>query len=420
MFPSAEVGLRYATTVGLKTRAAETDCICVYTGCLQNCPYGTLVLVTLKTRGMTSETRLEKRLRAVVSQSGPLPFHEFMEIALYDPLDGYYTRQAHPYQDYFTSVTVHPSLFGKMLAVHLQDMWLALSKPRPFRVVELGSSDGRLAKQIRAASSKYEWGPLLEYTGVERGSTARESGPLDTLHQTIDEIPPAESRAVLSNEFFDALPVRRARRVTNGWIEECVSYEGPTAHFVDQPPPNEILIYADQYGNDVPVDGHLEIRQNIDWVYAEISRIGERIVMTTIDYGGPSEMVHGQRLAAGTMLSYQGHHASDDVLTNPGQSDLTSHVNFTQLVDIGHNHGLDQQRMTMQADFLSALGIGDHLVNIQTQSELTVAEYAAEREAVFQLVSPSDLGRFQVLTQGKNVDLDTIRGLEHAPGQEGT
>ena len=369
---------------------------------------------------MTSETRLGKHLRACVSQSGPLPFHEFMEIALYDPIDGYYTKQAHPYQDYFTSVSVHPSLFGKMLAAHLQDMWFALGKPRPFRVVELGSSDGRLAKQIRAASSTYEWGPLLEYTGVERGSTTRGSGALDTLHRTIDEIPPAESRAVISNEFFDALPVRRARRVTSGWVEECVSYEGTTARFVDQPPPNEILVYTDQYGIDVPVGGHLEIRQNIDWVYAQISRIGERVVMTTIDYGGPSEAVHGQRLAAGTLLSYQSHHASDDVLTNPGQSDLTSHVNFTQLIDVGHNHGFDQQRMTMQADFLSNLGIGDHLVTMQTQSDLTVADYAAEREAVFQLVSPSDLGRFQVLTQAKDVNLDTIRGLEHAPGHQGT
>ena len=119
-------------------------------------------------------------------------------------------------------------------------------------------------------------------------------------------------------------------------------------------------------------------------------------------------------------MSYQSHHASDDVLTNPGQSDLTSHVNFTQLIDVGHNHGFDQQRMTMQADFLSNLGIGDHLVTMQTQSGLTVAEYAAEREAVFQLVSPSDLGRFQVLTQAKDVNLDTIRGLEHAPGHQGT
>jgi SAM-dependent MidA family methyltransferase len=379
-----------------------------------------LFLVTLKARGMTSETRLEKRLRAAVSTSGPLPFHEFMEMALYDPTDGYYTGRANPYQDYFTSVTVHPSLFGQMLAAHLEDIWLALEKPTPFRLVELGSSDGQLAQQIRVASSNYAWGNLLEYTGIEHASSARASGALDTLYRTIEDIPPAESRAVISNEFFDAQPVRRARRVTNGWVEECVGYDGTTAIFVDRPPPTEISVYANQYGNSVPLGGHLEIRQNVDSVYAHVSRIGERVVMTTIDYGGPSEVVHDQRLAAGTLLSYRKHYASDDILSNPGQSDLTSHVNFTQLIDCGHDHGLYQNRMNMQADFLTALGIGEHLVTMQTRPGMTVPKYTKEREAVFQLVSPTDLGRFQVLTQAKDVNLDMIRGLKHAPPPQRT
>ena len=369
---------------------------------------------------MKSETCLEERLRAAVLVSGPLPFHEFMEIALYDPIDGYYTGRSNPYQDYFTSVTVHPSLFGRMLAAHLDSIWLALERPTPFRVVELGCFDGRLAQQIRVASSNYDWVNVLEYTGVERASSALVSGALDTVYQTIADIPPAESRAVISNEFFDAQPVRRARRVANGWVEECVGYDGTTSRFVDRPPPSEISVYADHYAKSVPIGGHLEVRQNVESVYSHASRIGERVVMTTIDYGGTSEVVHDKKLSAGTLLSYRNHHASDDILSNPGKADLTSHVNFTHLIDCGRDHGFDEDRINMQAEFLIDLGIGEHLVEIQTHPELTVAEYTAEREAVFQLVSPTDLGRFQVLTQTKDVNLDTIRGLKHFPDKQGT
>ena len=360
---------------------------------------------------MTTGNTLAERLRLQSLAEGPLPFSVFMEQALFDPCDGFYSRHAAPYTDYFTSVSVHPSLFGQLLATHLDDVWRTLGRPDPFRVVELGSADGRLARQIRGAAPAFPWAATLEYVGVERNPAPQTAEALDARYASIAEVPPASATAIISNEFVDALPVRLARRTSDGWVEECVAFDGNSAVFTDRPAPEEIHAYAHRYASATPQGGRLEIRQGLDAIYRYAARLSSRVAMTSIDYGGSSSDVHSVRLAGGTLLAYRRHRASDDVLANPGQADLTAHVNFTQLTDVGRDHGFTQHRRGQQADFLVALDIGDHLVRFQERSDATLETYRAEREAVFQLVSPTDLGRFQVLTQGKGVDLNDIRGL---------
>lgn len=361
---------------------------------------------------MTAANALAQRLRTRANANGPLPFNDFMEQALYDPSGGFYSREDAPYTDYFTSVSVHPSLFGQLLAAHLDDVWRTLGRPDPFRIVELGAADGRLARQIRDAAGRFPWGGSLTYAGVERAPASHAADSLDVLYGSIAEIPAADATAVLSNEFFDALPVRLARRTPTGWVEECVAFEGDKAFFTDRPAPAELCGYADHYAGATPEGGRIEVREGVETIYRHAARLGSKIVMTSIDYGGGSATVHSERLAAGTLLAYRRHRASDDVLANPGEADLTAHVNFTQLIDAGRSQGFDSFRMGQQADFLAALGVGDHLVRFQERPDATLETYRAEREAVFQLVSPTDLGRFQVLTQGKGVDLDSIRGLD--------
>ncbi len=334
-----------------------------------------------------------------------------MEHALYDRCGGFYTAGDAPYADYFTSVSVHPSLFGQLMAIHLGDAWRTLGRPDPFRVVELGAADGRLAGQIRQAAADFSWGKGLAYVGVERAPAAQTADALDTLYASIADVPAASATAIISNEFFDALPVRLARRATDGWVEECVAMGSEGWEFADKRAPEEVRVYASRYASATPVGGRIEIRQGIEPIFRHAARLAAQVVMTTIDYGGVSAMVHSERLAAGTLLAYRRHRASDDVLANPGHADLTAHVNFTQLIDEGRSQGFGCYRMGQQADFLVALGVGDHLVRFQEQSDATLETYRAEREAVFQLVSPTDLGRFQVLTQGKGVDLSPIRGL---------
>ena len=71
---------------------------------------------------------------------------------------------------------------------------------------------------------------------MERAPAPQAADALDALYGSVEEVPTASATAIVSNEFFDALPVRLARRTEDGWVEECVTYEGANAAvFTDQP-----------------------------------------------------------------------------------------------------------------------------------------------------------------------------------------
>jgi SAM-dependent MidA family methyltransferase len=338
-------------------------------------------------------------LRERIRRDGPITFAAFMETALYHPEHGYYTRSTGAPDDYFTSVTAHPA-FGAMLSNHLDDVWRLLDRPDPFRVVELGAGDGRLATHIRAAAADFPWLVTLDYTGVEI-SPGRRSEPPEGIRlvASLGDVEESATLAVISNEYFDALPFHLLRRAGDQWTEDLIDItdEGFTYH--DAAPGAAALAYAGQYGGDLPDGGRLEARPGIAALYAEIAELAPRIAMTTVDYGGLAPEVHGPRLQAGTALAYRDQSAGEDLLRDPGEQDLTAHVNFTELIDAGRAAGLVPRPLVPQAEFLVALGIGEYLPHLQTVPGVTPERYTRERAAVMQLLDPQELGRFPVLFQ---------------------
>lgn len=338
-----------------------------------------------------------------------------MASALYDEHHGFYSRAPSRAGDYFTSVTVHPQLFGTLLARHLDDVWTALGEPRPFRVVELGCGDGTLARQIASAAQKRPWREHLAYVGVERSAPARARArkqvPAAAFVPSLDAIDAGPAAAFLSNELFDALPVRLLQRSGDEWVELRVGLSDDLPALEPSAADVEAKAYARRYGQDAPDGGIIEMREGVSEIYANVRRIACRWIMTSIDYGGLAAEVHGPRFSQGTLLAYRQHRASEDVLADPGSSDLTAHVNFSELIDAGADAGATAARLGTQGDFLTALGIGEHLPAVQRRPNLSVADYTREREAVFQLVSPTDLGRFRVLVQACDAVIDRLRGL---------
>ncbi len=358
-----------------------------------------------------------------------MSFADFMRAALYDPEHGFYMQADPPHRDYFTSVSVHPGLFGTMLARHLDDVWEALERPRPFRVVELGCGDGGLARQVLEVASHHPWADHLTYAGVEisptRRARAADVAAAARFVSAVPKLDASDAVAILSNELFDALPVSLLRRAEDGWVEECVQTTDDGFAFGDRAAAGAPRAYAERYGSDVPAGGRIESRTGVGEIYHAVAGLGRRIVMTSIDFGGLAHELHGERLRAGTLLAYRRHAASEDVLERPGESDLAAHVNFSELLDAAQAAGFEAARLGTQADLLSALGIGEYLVHLQSRSGITPEAYAQAREAVFQLTAPGELGRFRVLVQGRGADLSGIRGVEEvagadAPSQKGT
>src|SRR5260370_30430015 len=159
-------------------------------------------------------------VRGTIGSTGPLPFIDFMRLALYHPSDGYYaTRVPGHGSDYRTSPSVTP-WFGRLVARQLEAMGEALGTPDPFWGVEVGAGRGDLAAGAMEAA-----GPMsdaLHWRFVERFERVRswQRRRLGTATKSAEWAPalgepPGVVGCVLANEVLDNFPVH-ALEVTDG------------------------------------------------------------------------------------------------------------------------------------------------------------------------------------------------------------
>jgi SAM-dependent MidA family methyltransferase len=263
-----------------------------------------------------SSTRLEVStiIEDEIHRQGPISFARFMELALYHPKSGYY-RSGHTVfgagGDFYTAEQLTP-VFGELLATFVSSL-SSRTLDEAFEVLELGA--GR--RDLRTALSAWNYRGF-DWTG--------------------DSLPNKMTGMVLANEFFDALPVHRLRRTSNGWRETLVTSHSGRFCFEDGPIlSGQLLEYAELYGREVPINGILEacLRAR-EWLQtiSELLVSGHVLVM---DYGYSAQEL--RRFPEGTLLSYQRHHATHDVLEAPGTRDITAHVNFSYLRDMAVRTG---------------------------------------------------------------------------------
>ncbi len=107
------------------------------------------------------------------------------------------------------------------------------------------------------------------------------------------------------------------------------------------------------------------------------------------DYG------HLEHRASATPLQAVRKHQSEGVFDNPGEADLTSHVDFSALAAVARSHGLETHMMT-QGEFLLGMGL------LERAGRLGQAADDAAREKISadveRLAGPDQMGElFKVL-----------------------
>lgn len=365
---------------------------------------------------------LEHELAARVAARGPIPFAEFMEACLYDPAHGYYSRPERTrFADYYTSVDVHP-IFGRLLARQLEEMWRLLDRPADFVVVEPGAGVGRLASQILdfCAANFPEFYAALRYAAIEQ-SEARRAAHSELLGKHI-EAGRAESGSVLppriahgcivSNEFFDAIPVSRVIR-TDGELQEiCVGME--SGKFSDSITPLSTPRIAEYFARQQIVlqEGQLaEVSLSAcDWITNAARRLEQGFILT-IDYGYEARVLYSERFPRGTLLAYRNHHVSEDLYAAPGEQDLTAHVNFTALDLWGADAGLEREGIAPQSRFLLALGRANEFADLYDAGQGETDRIRAQLQ-LSSLLHPEGMGEtFQVFIQRKGIGEARLTGL---------
>lgn len=356
-------------------------------------------------------------LKNEMVRSGAIPFSRFMELALYCPNSGYYERPGQApgrAGDFYTSVSVGP-MFGRLLAARFA-AWLEAIPGERVQLVEAGAHDGRLAWDILSwlEDNNSPCWPRLEYWLIEP-SACRRRWQAERLARYSDRLrwfdgpdgmaPGAVRGVIFSNELIDAFPVTRLRWQAGArcWAEMGVSCGSEGFAWTLLPLSEERLAAVlSEAGLAIPAelarvlpDGFtLDLTEGASgWWRSAAVALGQGTLMT-IDYGCVAEGLLSAARAEGTLRAYRRHRLATDVLADPGEQDLTCHINFTQLQRAGEASGLTSEPLQTQARFLMAI-VRDCWGGRGVE---TIGAPAAR--ALQTLVHPEHLGsRFQVFIQ---------------------
>src|SRR5438876_6247276 len=125
-------------------------------------------------RGTSAEglVTLRQIIEQEIRERGPIPFSRYMELCLYHPELGYYSRHAEQFGkagDFYTSSDVH-AVFGRLLARQFEEIWRALGSPAQIEILELGPGRGLFAQDVLDWSEKKfpEFFRAVHYSMSER------------------------------------------------------------------------------------------------------------------------------------------------------------------------------------------------------------------------------------------------------------
>lgn len=362
-------------------------------------------------------TSAEAEIRRRIIERGPIPFAEFMEVALYWPQGGYYSAarstEASPFGpggDYYTSPMTHPA-FGALLSVQLYQFWLLLDRPNPFWVVEPGSGNGQLCRDILQAAQSLPNGfaDSLRYLCVDRSHQGAAPFHSRAVPIAADGVPLRNLRGcVISNELLDSFPVHQVR-VEQGILREVyvalelgdLAGEGRFVEWLGEPSNPNLEVRLGELGIQLDEGQTAEFNLGLDsWASSIGSALSAGFVLT-IDYGRRAgELYSGELRPRGTLVTYYRHTQTDSPLRHVGRQDITAQVDFTSLVNAGRRAGLEPLGYTVQGQFLRNLGF-DQLRRRITSTPMPVGQAAANRAGLLALTRADGMGDFKVLVQGK-------------------
>ena len=417
-------------------------------------------------------------LRQVIEQEtrerGPIPFSRYMELCLYHPELGYYSRHAEQFGkagDFYTSSDVH-AVFGRLLARQFEEIWQLLGSPERIEVLEVGPGRGlfaqdaldwsekkfphffralcyslaenspalrqRLQSTLRRhfASGKASLAPISAtpsetgkstlWTGdAWKGSTGKNApGELDTYEGTTGKGTtsvvakwPSFGRALAPGVRCEPVIIF-ANEFFDALPVEVVSSQGALrisaekGHFVETwaPLSSKEMDFLDRYSVHPEGDERIEVPLIAQQSMTRIASCMERGILVAIDYGYTRQ----EQLAGrhrGTLTAFRQHSVSANPYEAPGEQDITAHVNFTALAAAAEQTAVYVHPLLTQSQFLMGIGEANQFADAFEECRLP-QERAKVALQLKHLVTPSGMGEsFHVLLAAKGVDAKDLAGL---------
>ena len=272
-------------------------------------------------------TPLERALRGRIAAQGPITVEAFMEAC-----NAYYyaTRDPLGALGDFTTAPEISQMFGEMVGAALADCWRRAGAPKDAIYAELGPGRGTLAGDALRVMQQAGFSGSVHF--VETSPVLREmqerAVPNAHWHESIDDLP-AKPMLLAANEFLDALPVRQH---VGGIERHVLAAPGGLAF--------------DRDGKIVETSPARD--EAVSAIAICLAAKGGAAIF--IDYG------HERSSAGDTLQAVRGHRFTP-VLVDPGEQDVTSHVDFEALADAARNAKAMATPVVTQGEWLIRLGI---------------------------------------------------------------
>lgn len=336
-------------------------------------------------------------IREKIENEGPISVADYMGLALGHPEHGYYRKQ-NPLGakgDFITSPEIS-QIFGEIIGIWSAEIWRQLGGG-PVSLVELGPGRGTLMADLLRATKKVpdfhdsltihmvETSPVLAHEQYQK--LRNEHRRIEWL-DSVDELPQSKT-ILIANEFFDALPIRQYVVTPEGMCERRIYWDHKS---------ESLQFVLGQAGLSLAKSGKViaegTIIEQCPAARNVMRTIASHIKANTgaaliIDYGYLGDAHHDTLQA---VKAHQFH----PVLKDPGDADITAHVDFTTLMDIGRELGVHVHGLENQGSFLTRMGAklrADMLMKNATDAQREQIASSIDR-----LISPQAMGElFKVM-----------------------
>ena len=333
-----------------------------------------------------SEPHLPERLARAITLAGPIPLSQYMGAA---NAHYYATRDPLGARGDFTTAPEISQMFGELLGLWIADLWDRAGRP-PMRYVELGPGRGTLAADALRAMAKAGLTPpvdLVETSPVLRAAQA-ERVPGAEFHLDLIGLPDDAPLVFVANEFFDALPIRQLVATHEGWRERLVACQDTLF----------LPIAGDRsFDMIIPRDlKHAEPGSILETSPASVAVL-RQLAKRLTDQGGAALIIdygYAGPAIGDTLQAVKGH-AYANPFEDPGEADLTAHVDFATLKEAAEAEGLVAHGPVTQGEFLTRLGIAERTASLSLAAPERAGQLAEDRE---RLTDPEQMGElFKVL-----------------------
>ena len=330
---------------------------------------------------------LAAKFRRLIAHSGPISLAQYMGEA-----NARYYNSRDPLGsagDFVTAPEIS-QMFGELVGLWLADMWDRAGRPDRVHYVELGPGRGTLARDALRAMAQHRLRPHVHFVEGSAALQQAQQGhvPGASWHGDLSTLPEDAPILLVANEFLDALPVRQLVLTPDGWRERMVAVKDGAF----------VCVAGDQPMDSALPEALREAPEGtlVETCPAAAAVVGEAAQRLAAQGGAALFIDYGHtRLRSGSTLQAVRGHRKVDPFADPGEADLTAHVDFATLAPIAAAHGARWLGTAAQGTWLAALGIE---IRAQALAGSSPQQAAAVHEAKERLAGASQMGElFKVM-----------------------